>query len=222
MAAAVAAATGLLAGAASVGAGAAAARLTRNDQLLTGRQRARPLVAVGLQDRGGRNVVAARQCIERIAGADDDRGAGLGRPVGRRDRARGDGAGGLDRLMRGRSIGGEPAPSSGHAGTRGRIGLRRRDRRRQGWDWYCDCGRAYCGSSRRSTAGVRHRAGGFRLRGKGIGKGILREPRRHVGAAAGKTERHQRQHRDVRYATRAKQLDDTGHGYSLVRNKILF
>ncbi len=78
--------------------------LTRNDQLLAGRQRARSLVAIGLQDRGGRNVIAARQRIQRVAGADDDRGAGLRRSMGgradRRDRARGDGGRGLQRLVR--------------------------------------------------------------------------------------------------------------------------
>ena len=103
----------------------------RNDQLLAGRQRARTLVAIGLQDRGGRNIIAARQYFERVAGADDDGGAALHPAVGRRDRARRDAAGGLKRRMGGRRIGSQPAPSSGHAGAGGRIGLRRRDRRRQ-------------------------------------------------------------------------------------------
>ena len=67
-------------------------------------------------------------------------------------------------------------------------------------------------------AGRRHRSRGFLLRSKGIfGKAGLQ-----VGAATGKTDRYQRQYRDMRSTTRAKQLDGTGHGYSLVRNKILF
>ena len=86
---------------------AAVGGLTRNDQLLARRQRARPLVAVGLQDRGWRNIVAARQGLQRVAGADDDRGAALTGATGRRDRARRDAAGGLERTRR-RRIGGEP------------------------------------------------------------------------------------------------------------------
>ena len=64
--------------------------LARNDQLLTGRQRARPLVAIGLQDRGGGNVVARRQNVERVAGADDDRGAACAAQARGRDRSRRD------------------------------------------------------------------------------------------------------------------------------------
>ena len=104
--------------------------LARNDQLLARRQCARPLVTIGLQDRRGRNVIAARQSLERVAGADDDRGAALSRGVDRRDRARGDRGGGLDRMAR-RSVRGQSAPSSRHAAAGGRIGLRRRNRRRQ-------------------------------------------------------------------------------------------
>src|SRR3989442_1774785 len=66
------------------------------------------------------------------------------------------------------------------------------------------------------------RTGRFGLRGKGIGERAIGKARLHIGAAAGKADRHQRQHRDLRHPTRAKQLGDTGHGYSLVRNKILF
>jgi hypothetical protein len=67
-----------------------------------------------------------------------------------------------------------------------------------------------------------HRAGGFGLVTKGIGKRILRQAARHVAATAGNAERDQRQRRKTRYAARAKQLGDTGHGYSLVRNKLGF
>ena len=67
-----------------------------------------------------------------------------------------------------------------------------------------------------------HRTGRLGLRGKGIGKGAVGEARLLISAAAGKANRHQRQHRDLRHPTRAKQLGDTGHGYSLVRNKMLF
>jgi len=68
----------------------------------------------------------------------------------------------------------------------------------------------------------RRRGRGFRLEVKGIGKRALREPRRHVAAAAGNPERDQRQHRKLRYVARAKKLGSTGHGYSLVRNKRRF
>ena len=196
--------------------------LARNDQLLARRQNARSLVAIGLQDRRGRNIIAARQAFERVAGADDDRGTAMSRRMGGRDRTRRNAAGGLKLRMGRRRIGGEPAPSSGHAGAGGRIRLRRGDRRRQGLRLIL---RLRAGILRQFAAldrGSRHRAGGFRLRRKGIGEGILREARRHVGAAAGKPKRHQRQHRALRDAARAKQLDDTGHGYSLVRNKLLF
>ena len=80
----------------------------RNDQLLARRQDARSLVTVGLQDRGGRNVIAARQGIECIAGADDDRGTAMPRSVVRRDRAWCGTASGFNRLAR-RSIGSYPA-----------------------------------------------------------------------------------------------------------------
>ena len=60
----------------------------------------------------------------------------------------------------------------------------------------------------------RDRSGGFALRGKWIGKRILGEPRRHIGAAAGKPNGYQRQHRNVRHAGRTKQLDDMEHGSS--------
>jgi hypothetical protein len=56
-----------------------------NDELLAGRQRARAFIAVGLLDRSRGNIVAAREDVERIAGADDDRGAAMGRRVDRGD-----------------------------------------------------------------------------------------------------------------------------------------
>jgi hypothetical protein len=56
--------------------------------------------------------------------------------------------------------------------------------------------------------GRAHRTGGFGLRGKGIGK--VGKARLHIGAAAGKADRHQRQHRDLRHPTRAKQLGEDG------------
>jgi hypothetical protein len=69
---------------------------------------------------------------------------------------------------------------------------------------------------------------GYRARGlslpselTGLTAAISCETRLHVGAAASKPNRHQRQRRDMRQAARAKQLDDTGHGYSLTRNKVL-
>ena len=195
----------------------------RNDQLLARRQRARPLVAIGLQDRGGRNIVAARQDFERVAGADDDRGAALHRSRGspRPNAAR--------RCRWSRAA---DAPAANRRRRRARLRTRRRRRpdrtaapRSAAATPTTDTAVLRAGILRKFAAldrGRRHRTGGFRLRGKGIGKGILREARRHVGAAAGKTDRHQRQHRDLRHAARAKQLDDTGHGYSLVRNKLLF
>ncbi len=125
----------------------------RNDQLLTRRQGARPLVAIGLQDRGGRNVVAARQYFERVAGADDDRGAALAGP-----RAPPPSAAQHCRWPR----------SDGRAEHRrpGRALLRTRHRRSDktaarrsaaagpATDTALICGREYCGSSRRSTVGV--------------------------------------------------------------------
>src|SRR5207302_1232917 len=81
---------------------------------------ARTLVAIGLQDRGGRNIIAARQRVQRVAGADDDGSGGGGavrRSMGGGDRARRDRAGGLKRRAGWWSIGGEPTPSSGYTGT---------------------------------------------------------------------------------------------------------
>ena len=112
--------------------------LARNDQLLAGRQRARALVAIGLQDRGGRNIVALRQDVERVAGADDDRGAALRRRTGGRDRARRRRCRWFRSADGRRRVGRKPAPSSGHAAGAGRIGVRRSDRGGgKAWDWYC-------------------------------------------------------------------------------------
>src|SRR5205807_2297289 len=133
------------------------------------------LVAIGLQDRGGRNIIAARQRVQRVAGADDD-GSGGGavrRSMGGGDRARRDRAGGLKRRAGWWSIGGEPTPSSGYTGTGRRIGLRRSDRRRQGRRLIL---RLRTGILRQIAAldrGRRHRAGGFGLGSQGIGEGVL-------------------------------------------------
>ena len=70
--------------------------------------------------------------------------------------------------------------------------------------------------------GGAHRTGRFGLRGKGIGKGAVGEARLHISAAAGKANRQQRQHRDLRHPTRAKQLGDTGHGYHSYATKYCF
>ena len=67
-----------------------------------------------------------------------------------------------------------------------------------------------------------HGTGRFGLRGKGIGKEAVGEARLHISAAAGKANRHQRQHRDLRHPTRAKQLGDTGHGYHSYATKYCF
>src|SRR5207248_11793969 len=175
----------------------------------------RALVAVGSQDRGGRDVVAARQYFQRIAGADDN-GAAVIWHVRRSYGARRHAGGGLKLWLGRRRIGGEAAPAAGHARAGGGIGFGCHDR---GWQRRGRIGRLRAGILRQVApfdGGGRHRAGGFSLRRKGI----LREPARHVGTAAGKTKRDQRQRRDMRYAARAKQLDNTGHGYSLVRNKL--
>ena len=197
--------------------------LMRNDQLLAGLQRARALVAVGLQDRGGRNVVAARQRFQRVAGADDDGGRRLRAPAhgSRRSSA-------ARRCRWSRSADGSaenrmrlprPPPDTPPA----RIGLRCGDRRRQGRRLILRLRARILRQLAALDLGRRRgdRGGGFRLRGEGIGEGVLRQPGLRVGAAAGKPKRHQRQHRDLRSAARAKQLDDTGHGYSLIRNKLL-
>ena len=95
----------------------------RNEQLLARRQDARSPVTVGLQDRGWRNAIVARQGIECIARADDDCGAAMSRSAVRRDRAWRGTASGLNRLPR-RSIGSYPTPPSRGAVARGRIRLR--------------------------------------------------------------------------------------------------
>ena len=126
--------------------------LARNDQLLARRQRARTLVAVGLQDRGGRNIVAARQRLQRVAGADDDRGAGYGparvwpRPsAARRSRWSRSADGPAAHRTQGpallptrRSRRSDRTAVPRSAAARPRTGT-------------CVCGREYCGSSRRST-----------------------------------------------------------------------
>ena len=124
----------------------------RNDQRLARRQRARTLVAVSGEDRGRRHVIALRQHIQRVAGADDDRRAAL-RTRGS-DRARRHAAGGLQLRLGRRRVGRDArARLRTRPGSRpGRIcgaatagGGRRRGLR---------CGREYCGSSRRSTCPV--------------------------------------------------------------------
>ncbi len=195
----------------------------RNDQLLAGRQRARTFVAVGLQYRSRWNIVAARQDIERIAGADDDRGAAMGRRMGCCDRTRRNRAGGFELRMGRRRVGRNPAPATRYAARGCRIRIRGGDRRwRQGLGLVLALRPRILRQLTALDRRRRHRAGGLGVRGKGIGEGILGKARLHIGAAAGKANRHQRQHRNLRHATRAKQLGDTGHGYSLVRNKILF
>ncbi len=220
-----AAATGLLAGGATARRG-RNGLARRNDELLTRRQRAWPLVAVGLQDCGARHVVALGEDVERVAGADDDRGAAMRGRTGGRDRARRHRGRGFNRRTLRRRIGRNPAPSSRHAAGAGRISRRRNNRgRRQRLGLELRRLRLRPRILRRLAAldsGRAHRTGRFRLRGKGVGKGGVGKTRLHIGAAAGKANRHQRQHRDLRHPTRAKQLGDTGHGYSLVRNKILF
>ncbi len=106
-------------------------RIHGNDQLLARRQRARPPVAIGLQDRRRGDVVAARQDIQRVAGADDDRSTRPGGRMGGGDRTRRDGAGGFDRMCR-RSVGGDPSSAAGNPAAGRRIALRCCDRRRQG------------------------------------------------------------------------------------------
>ena len=202
--------------------------LARNDQLLAGRQRARALVAIGLQDRGGRNVVAARQsssvslvptmmvvppCAAALWAAAAERGGTV--PVV----SSFGWAGGGDRTP-------GPARLRTHRHSRPDRTAAPKRPAAEG----LRTGKAIAALHIAAVRGARPGAKALpppsrwpRAQGKGIvGIGILREARRHVGAAAGKTNRHQRQHRDLRHATRAKQLDDTGHGYSLVRNKLLF
>ena len=204
--------------------------LARNHQALARRQRARALVAIGLQNCGRRHVVATRQRLQRIGGADDDLGTTVaGLAIGRRHRARRDRGRGFDRRGR-RRVGAHPAAAAGHrlggCDGRGRIGLRRRDRRRQRGGLIGRrrvVGRAlvlrHLARRRRLRllTRLRYRTGGITLpaetaRLAGLERGILRQPRLHVGAAAGKTDRHQRQHRDLRGPAGAKQLDNAGHG----------
>ncbi len=198
----------------------------RNDQLLAGRQHARALVAVGLQDRGGRDVVALRQTLERVAGADDDRWRRCAQPDARpRPSAAAPwrwsrwASATAARRTKSRALLPTPARAS-------RISVRCSDGwRRQGLGLELRRRTLRPGVLRRLAAfdgGRAHRTGRFGLRGEGIGERAIGKARLHIGAAAGKADRHQRQHRDLRHPTRAKQLGETGHGYSLVRNKILF
>ncbi len=199
-------------------------RRARNDQLLPRRQRTGALIAIGPQDLRGRNIVAACQQFQRIAGADDDRGAARCGVRGRRDRPRYR-TGGLDLRMGRLSVGHNPAPASRNAGIRRRIGLRRRNRgRRQRLGLVLRRLRARILGQFAASRRLRgHRAGRLGVEREGIFRiGILRQARGHVGTATGKSDRHQRQDRDLRHPARAKQLDECRHGYSLIRNKILF
>ena len=187
----------------------------RNDQLLPRRQRARALVAIGRKDLSRAHPVALGQDLERIAGPDDDLGAS--RRTRRGNRARRHGPRGLElrlrrrrigmgrlgvsrlrrcrRDRRRRHIGRNAAPAARHASrpAAGWIGLRRGDRRRRQRRGRISGGRRRCGRVLLSDRlmlprGRLHRTGG--VGGEGIRKGILRlrQPRRHIGAAAGNAE----------------------------------